>query len=34
MKTYKTYKDLYDYIEIDRDTNRHSHYKKDCLLLR
>lgn len=31
MKTYKTYKDLYDYIEIDKNTNRHSHYKKGVL---
>lgn len=31
MKTYKTYKDLYDYIEIDKNTNRHSHYRKGVL---
>lgn len=29
----KTYKNLYDYIEIDRDTNRHSHYRKGVLTI-
>lgn len=29
----KTYKDLYGYIEIDRDTNRHSHYRKGVLTI-
>ena len=29
----RTYKDLYGYIEIDRDTNRHSHYRKGVLTI-
>lgn len=29
----KTYKDLYNYIGIDRDTNRHSHYRKGVLTI-
>lgn len=31
MKTYKTYKDLYDYIKIKKNANRHSHYRKGVL---
>lgn len=33
MKTYKTYKDLYDYIKIDKNTNRHSHYRNGVLTI-
>lgn len=33
MKTYKTYKDLYDYIEIGKNTSRHSHYRKGVLTI-
>lgn len=27
----KTYKDLYDYIEIDKNCNQHTHYRKGVL---
>lgn len=33
MKTYKTYKDLYEHIKIDKNTNRHSHYRKGVLTI-
>lgn len=29
----KTYKDLYNYIEIDRDFNRHPYYRKGVLTI-